>query len=116
MDALRSSLHGESPELADQLSEEVREEMDAQQRRMRGRKRNAPAASKVLFPQGVPLLEEEAEEESGLQDQAAPDSPPAIAPLSEQSVTTSLFSDKPGMNEAITVAKLTWKIFRSGKL
>ena len=113
-DALRRSLHGKAPEVADTLSTEVREEIAEQQRRMQGRARSA---SKSLFTQGIPLLEEEAKEDATLPSQAAdPGGPLAVEPLSEQSVTSDLFSDKPGMNEAITVAKLTWKIFRSGKL
>jgi tetratricopeptide (TPR) repeat protein len=111
--ALRRSLHDKAPEVADTLSTEVREEMVAQQRRMRGR---AQSASKSLFSQGVPLLDATADEDTSQQDLGKPDRPPAIEPLSEKSVSSDLFSDKPGMNEAITVAKLTWKIFRSGKL
>jgi hypothetical protein len=112
VDALRSSLRGQAPEVADALSEGVREEVAEQKRRMQGRRQSAP---KTLFAQGVPVLEE-AEEDAALQYQADPNGPSAIEPLSEKSVTSTLFSDRPGVNEAITVAKLTWKIFRSGKL
>jgi len=114
MDALRHSLHSKAPGVAGALSEALREEMGEQQRRRQGRKLRAQTASKALFAQGVPLLEEAGEEETAFRSE--PDGPLAIAPLSEQSVASDLFSDKPGVNEAITVAKLTWKIFRSGKL
>ena len=116
VDTLRRSLHDRAPGVADKLSEEVREEMDEQKRRMRGRRQSAQSASKSLFAQGVPVVEEEAAEEAALPHQADLDSSRPIEPLLEQSVTSDLFSDKPGMNEAITVAKLTWKLFRSGKL
>jgi tetratricopeptide (TPR) repeat protein len=117
MDALRHSLHSKAPEVADALVEEVREEVDEQQRRRQGRKQSAQAASKTLFAQGIPLLAEEAAEEAALPSREDdPEEPLAIAPLSEKSVTSDWFSDKPGVNEAITVAKLTWKIFRSSKL
>jgi CheY-like chemotaxis protein len=109
-DALRRSLRSKAPEVADVLSEEVREEMDVQKRRMRGRQQGAQVASKSVFAQGVPLLD--ADEDAA----SDPGKMSAIEPLSEQGITSDLFSDKPGMNEAITVAKLTWKIFRSGKL
>ena len=116
VDALRRSLHNKAPEVANELAEEVREEMDAQQRRRQGRKQSAQAASNSLFTQGIPLSAEDAEEEAALQCRTDPAGPLAIEPLSEQSVASDAFSDKPGVNEAITVAKLTWKIFRSGKL
>jgi len=116
VDALRRSLYNKAPEVADELAEEVREEMDEQQRRRQGRKQSAQAVSKSLFAQGVPLLAEEAAEESALQYQSDPGRPLAIAPLSEKSITSDVFHDKPGVNDAIAVAKLTWKIFRSGKL
>ena len=116
VDALRRSLHSKAPEVADELAEAVREEMGEQQRRRQGRKQSAQAVSKALFAQGVPPLAEEAAEEAALQSQADPGRPLAIESLSEKSITSDLFNDKPGVNEAITVAKLTWKIFRSGKL
>ena len=116
VDALRRSLYGKAPGVADKLSGEVREEMDEQKRRMQGRRQIAQSSSKSLFAQGIPLSEEEAEEETALPYREDPDSSFAIAPLSEKSVASGLFSDKPGMNEAIAVAKLTWKLFRSGKL
>ena len=116
MDTLRRSLRSKAPGVADALSEEVREEVDEQQRRMRGRKRRAQDAPKSLFSQGIPLLEEETEDDVAPQYRAAPGSPFAIEPLPEKVVKSDLFGDKPGMNEALTVAKVTWKIFRSGKL
>ncbi|MCL1986276.1 MAG: response regulator [Betaproteobacteria bacterium] len=114
-DALRRSLYSKAPEVADKLAEGVREEMD-EQRRMRGRRQSAQTGSKSLFARGVPLLEEVQEETAFQEERGDPDRPAAIESLSEGSVTSNLFSDKPGVNEAITVAKLTWKIFRSGRL
>ena len=116
VDALRRSLHSKAPEVADELAGEVREEMDEQKRLRQGRKQSAQAASKSLFAQGIPLSEEEAEEEAALPYRADPNRPLAIEPLSDQSVASDVFSEKPGVNDAIAVAKLTWKIFRSGKL
>ena len=115
-DALSRSLRNKTPGMADNLAEAVREEMDEQKLRMQGRRQNPQAASKALFAQGIPLLEEETEEDAPRKHEEEPVGPLAIKPLSEQSVTSELFSGKPGVNEAITVAKLTWQIFRSGKL
>jgi len=113
-DALRQSLQGKAPGVADALSAEVREEMAEQQRRIQGR---AKSASKSVFTQGIPLLEEIPDEDATPPSRTEdPDRALAVEPLSEQSLSSDLFSHKPGMNEAITVAKLTWKIFRSGKL
>jgi tetratricopeptide (TPR) repeat protein len=116
VDALRRSLRNKTPKVAETLSEEVREEVNEQQRRMRGRRRRTQDAPKSLFTQGIPLLEEEAEEAAPPQYRADPGSPFAIEPLPEKGGASDAFSDKPGVNEAITVAKMTWKIFRSGKL
>ncbi|MDR2695761.1 MAG: hypothetical protein LBC79_05215 [Deltaproteobacteria bacterium] len=115
-DALRRSLHSKAPKMADALSEEVREEMNEQQRRMQGRRRSAQDAPKALFTQGIPLSEEEVEEDAAPQYRADPGSPLAIEPLPEKGVASGAHSDKPGANEALTVARVTWKIFRSGKL
>jgi CheY-like chemotaxis protein len=123
-DALRRSLRSMDPEVADRLSEEVREEMGEHKRRMQERKLSVQSASRPMFARGVPLLAEPAEEEAeprqaGLAEPdsaKAQDSAKAIEPLSENSVMSGLFSGSPGVNEAITVAKLTWKIFRRGKL
>jgi tetratricopeptide (TPR) repeat protein len=115
-EALRCSLREKAPRVAESLAGEVRGEMDEQKRRMGERRREAGGTG--LFPLGVPLAGEEAEN-------APPDFGPAsdpeerggaFPPLSEKDVGTSLFSGRPGVNEAITVAKLTWKLFRSGKL
>ena len=123
-DALRSSLHNKAPDVADELAEEVREEMDAQQRRMQGRRRRAQDAPKALFARGIPLSPEEAAEEAA--EEGEEDAPPqyravpgasrAIEPLPVKGGASDALRDKAGVNEAITVAKVTWKIFRSGKL
>jgi tetratricopeptide (TPR) repeat protein len=114
VDVLRRSLHSTAPVVADALVEDVCEELDEQQRRRLERKQGMQAASHVLFAQGTPLLAEDDDEEAALQHRA--DRPLAIAPLSESSGASDEFSSAPGVNDALTVAKLTWKIFRSGKL
>jgi CheY-like chemotaxis protein len=121
VDALYRFLHSKAPGKADKLAGEVREEMGEQRLRMRGRGQRKKAATKSLFALGVPLLEEDAEEteEAGAeapQDLPFSGRPRAIEPLGETGVASDAFSDTPGMNDAITVAKMTWKIFRSGKL
>jgi tetratricopeptide (TPR) repeat protein len=118
-DALHRSLNSKAPGVADALAGEVREEMEAMGERkgrpQRRKQRTPAAAPKSLFAQGVPLLDEE-EEEAEPQFRPVPGRPLAIEPLSEKSAKSDRFSDKPGANDAITVAKVTWKIFRTGKL
>jgi tetratricopeptide (TPR) repeat protein len=119
-DALGRSLREKAPRAAAGFAEEVRGEIGERKRRMRERRREAGGGA-AIFPLGIPLAgEEDAESACGEPGDAPdPDRPAAAlpsAPLSEKDVGTSLFSGKPGLNEAVAVAKLTWKIFRSGKL
>ncbi len=117
-DAFRRSLSDKAPEAARQIAEDVREEIGEQKRRMKERAEAAAVPGK-----GAPraplrlgsLVDEDADMDFSDTD-AAPGSPKVIEPLSAKDLGSSLFSDKPGMNEVVTVAKLTWKLFRSGKL
>ena len=134
--ALRRSLERKAPHLAEELAGEVREELDEQLRRIQERKQDAltgselndgPAdddkssgeARKGLFLLGLPLSEEEAAPgppAGSKPTQTGSKSGPQIELLSENSLSSSLFGDSPHLNEALTVAKLTWKLFRSGKI
>lgn len=119
-DALSRSLRAKIPDLAEELSGEMREEISEHMRRRRQRRqeaRSAPQESARIRP-GVPLGVEnlgggEAAPPGG---QSVSRTEQGIALLSASDLSSSLFSDKPGMNEALTVAKLTWKLFRAGKL
>ena len=110
VEVLPRALRDRSPAMADRLAGEAREETGEQRRRMPGSRQRAQAAAKPLFARGVPLLETN-EEDAALPYRPG-SRPLAIEPLAE----TSAADEKPGMNDALTVARLTWKIFRSAKL
>jgi tetratricopeptide (TPR) repeat protein len=104
-DAFNRSLRDKAPQAADEFAAALREELEGQ-RRLLSERKQLPE-KKELFKQGVPLGEEEAD---------TADIPPAVLPLPEEETGVTLFGDKNGVNEILTVAKLTWKLFRAGKL
>ena len=91
-------------------------EGETERRRMRGHRQRAQAAAKSLFARGVPLLETDGEDEAAPQYRPRSGKPLAIEPLAETSAASDLSGVTPGANDAITVAKMTWKLFRSAKL
>jgi CheY-like chemotaxis protein len=87
-----------------------------ERKRLAPERRRSARTATHLYAQGVPVTEEDQEEETTAPYFAASGRKLAIEPLPVKSLAPVLFRNNPDLNEALAVAKATWKIFRSAKL
>ena len=137
--ALESSFLKNRPDAGDALSREIRQNLDAlnqekirrqrekeaerkwqlaqeQKRREKQEKRLFPAGDKpveVAVEPAASLFEEswEASEEH-LPEDLEEQEEESLKPLKKEDATTELFEKKPGLNDVLSVMKLTWKLAR----
>lgn len=126
--------------IAPQLGQQIRESMADEEQKIQERQRKANAQQNWLEPdlqdmelplpracfrehahsktsnsrsrKGIPLSDTGADAENAVASTAAPKTR-VLAPLNPEDAETSLFSSMPGLNEALSVAKFTWKLFHA---